>query len=204
MKYQVLLYVLGGLIVSGVTYAGLVHKIPMPASLNSETINQSKELNNLKREVEKLKSNQLKGENVVSTNNVQISQPPAKETTYSIPKLVIQDPQIKIEGCKSEYNANKSIRITQVDKQLNDTKLLVEEIVIKTYKECTSNGVSTMPPGTSPEAFSAYISMIKNSCQNAYTETQRKSIANFDNLKKSEYDKLEQQLQQEYQNCLNK
>lgn len=114
------------------------------------------------------------------------------------------DSQLKIEKCKSEYNSNKSIETADLDKQLSDTKASTEAMAEASYKECTDRGVSSMPTGTSPEAFNAYIALIKTSCQNSFAENQRKAAIMFDSLKSSEYAKLEQQLQQVYQSCLNK
>ncbi len=115
--------------------------------------------------------------------------------------------QLKIEKCKSEYNASKSKMIVDLEKQLNIMKSLMAEIVDKSYKECVSKLMEESESEysqVSSTVFSSHISLVGNVCRRSIQENQEKVQLEFDNLKSSKYDKMEQKLQKEYTECLNK
>jgi len=122
-------------------------------------------------------------------------------------KKAEQDSLLKIEKCKSEYNVRKSVMSTEIEKQLNVVSSLTQDIEKKSFEECTSKGIEQLGidfSTVSGQVFASYVSLVKQACQRSLDESRKKRLLKFDDLKKSEYSKLEQQLQQEYQQCLNK
>lgn len=118
-----------------------------------------------------------------------------------------EEPQLKIEKCKAEYNASKSKMTTDLEKQLNTTKSLMIEIKKKAYEECVSKGMEQLEidfSQVSGETFASYVSLVGDTCRGSLKENHEKAQLEFDNVKKADYDKLEQKLQKEYTECLNK
>ena len=85
------------------------------------TDSQTQVLENRVKELEnKLNEQSAPTPDATGTNkptNTGVNQPVVPSKTVQQP--VVQDPQIKIEGCKSEYNANKSAKSVELEKQLN-------------------------------------------------------------------------------------
>lgn len=135
-------------------------------------------------------------------------EPAVQQVFQPVPQPVVQpvkeDPQIKIELCKSANDSLRSMRSAELDKQLNSFKTVMDEIALKSYQNCTSEGMSNIQPGMSPEAFSAYVSLVKTSCKNSFDEGQKKEEVIIANNRTSEYNKLEQGLQADYTACLEK
>ncbi len=170
------------------------------------TDNQTQVLENRVKELEnKLDERSTLTPDATETNkptNTGVNQPVTPPVVVQQP--AVPDPQIKIEGCKSEYNANKSAKFVELEKQLNSFKSLMDDIAVKAYQDCISNGARQSPVGIGPSAYTAYITTVKAACQSSFNEGQTKATVIIADNRTSEYNKLEQQLQQEYQACLNK
>lgn len=144
------------------------------------------------RQAEELKQQQLASQKLVDERDKQ------------------EGTQLKIEKCKSEYNASKSKMATDLEKQLNTTKSLMTEIEKKAYDECVANRVpwymeaANIQPGEiSGRTYADIVILVKNTCRSS-AEVKEKIQLEFDNLKRSKYDKMEQKLQEEYKECLDK
>lgn len=116
-------------------------------------------------------------------------------------KIAEEDNSIKIEKCKSEYILNKEKRIQEFENgEFVAFKRTIAEIENIVYNECVNSMMkeeSFNPSSVSDGTFTEIMSTISTVCdQSAKT---KQAIDDTYNKKLSE---IEQQLQQEYQQCL--
>ncbi len=153
-----------------------------------------------KTEVQKTKANVRQGASAVSatpsTQPVVSSATPAAENPW---------PELKIEKCKSEYAAKKSEMITQYDNfELPKTRLLFERVAQDNYQKCmidclemTRNklGLSFLSPELSAS--------VSDTCRRFVCSDWVSYATRLTGMARdSQLDKIEQQLQVEYQQCL--
>jgi uncharacterized protein (DUF3084 family) len=189
----------------------------LPEKINQQELERAKleaekakqETEKAKIEIEKLKIEQEKqksAQDQIKQNELLIQQEAArlKEEQGAMQEL-------KIEQCKSEYNAHKSAASAEIERQLNILGSLTQDMEKESLKKCIAGAVDqfTSTTGTSLSAVSgqtvaSLTNWAEKSCQNTIDETHKKFVLEIDSNKKLQYDKLEQQLQSEYQQCLQK
>jgi len=114
-----------------------------------------------------------------------------------------QQVELRIEKCKSEYTAKKSQRITQYDNyQAPQFKIVCENIALVGQKNCIDSCIETTGLDPTKISGSAY-ALASDTCKrvscyhwSSYVTTTTKAARD------SELDKIESQLQVEYQQCL--
>lgn len=171
-----------------------------------------REAEEAKKEVEQIAWNQ-----VLAAQKIGVERQQAEELKQQLASQKLADErdkqggmQLKIEKCKSEYNASKSKMATDLEKQLNTTKSLMTEIEKKAYDECVAKRVpwymeaaNIQPDEISGRTYADIVILVKNTCRSS-AEVKEKIQLEFDNLKRSKYDKVEQKLQEKYKECLDK
>lgn len=180
----------------------------------TETVSQQSDVELAKAEAEKAKQETEKAK--IELEKLKVEQEKLKQIQPVIQQVSPQPHEIqsgseelKIEECKSEYDAHKSEMIADVDKQLNDIKSVLQNSEEENYKKCvsdmaaqwnTATGIDLS--GVSGQTVSSTYDYFAKICQKSINEAKMKVALEFDNVKKSKYNKVEQQLQAEYQQCL--
>lgn len=160
---------------------------PLSVSQGTETVLQQHDLELAKAEAEKAKQETEKAK--IELEKLKVEQDKLKQTQPVIQQVAPQpdekqgvSEELKIEECKSEYNAHKSEMIADVDKQLNDIESVVQNAEEENYKKCVSDAVAQWNSTTGIDlgqvsgqtASSVYDSYAKF-CQNSLNETKTKA-----------------------------
>lgn len=113
--------------------------------------------------------------------------------------------ELKIEKCKSIYVANKNEMVIQYDNyQLPKLKVELEDIAQNSYQECMTKCIEDAKNTLGVSFISGETSaLISNSCKLSVCNNWTSFVAITSNaIRNKELDKIEQQLQLEYQQCL--
>ncbi len=111
-----------------------------------------------------------------------------------------QETLFKIEKCKSEYIINKGKKLDGITVELLKFSISAKKVEDLAIYECTQEGFAAtgMDASTmSAQNFAGFMSMIRQQCENSISA--QGEIEKFQNQKFTE---MEEQLQIEYQKCL--
>lgn len=189
--------------------------IDEPPSVSQEagTVSQEHDVELAKAEAEKAKQETEKAK--IELEKLKIEQDKLKQIQPVIQQVTPQlnekqsgSEELKIEKCKSEYNGNKSQRITQYENyEFPKAKLSVENIAQGRYQDCmiscaqtTQNELNTSY--VSPANAASISSLCAQSMCSNWTSNGQFVEMTTEAIKKQAHDKIEQQLQIEYQQCL--
>jgi len=176
------------------------------------------ELNNIqeaKQEAESKEDLSLKGDQIsqseqeikrleAETQRIKIEQEEAKKLAG---EKVIEEAFLKIEKCKSERSFNEQKLTYKVEVELNNLNDLKRELEEKMYQDCVDNFMASSGINSSSisgQTFSNLANLAKTQCENVIIKARVESQSDFEKLKNQKYLEIEEKLQSQYQDCLNK
>ncbi len=168
------------------------------------------------KEIERLKAS-INEESIISSSTSSSTIPIAKEgdkheesNNQFTPKIVEQKQtqdgsyQLKIERCKSNQAITKSQLMQDYENTFNLLTAAGNETIQRVYQNCLNESYASSTFNFGFVGLSSGISAIGEWCS-IKAGTTRDQIANFLKTSKAvELAKIEQQIQKEYQDCLNR
>jgi len=175
----------------------LLEQPSMKPQIGQELDQAKIEAENIELERERLKA----GQEAQKLTEERLKQEELSRLQEETRKKAEQDSLLGVENCKSEYASSKERMITQfTNYEFPYKELEVKKALEVSYQQCADECLNSIIESMGSHYPSSALSMC-NYCKQTYLAMVDKTL---ESIKSSQYNAIEQQLQQEYRDCLNK